>query len=117
MTPTPKMKTKMAPVVMTSEDLWKSRLAESTGQWAFVLSLSRRMISALELICASESQLQLGMHFATVFRALERRGLVEFKLRDHVTECRWELTAAGECVVQLLKHAGQFKKLSVAKPV
>lgn len=103
---------------------WKSALAESTGQWAFVLSISRRMVFTLQCVrdgigakpfYKGESTI-LGVrsgHWIPCMSAIMKRGLVEHVEKDG--SMHYVLTPAGQCVVQLLEYAGLMQPM--AKPV
>jgi hypothetical protein len=89
------------------QEMWRKALADSTGQWAFVLSLSRRMIGMLQIVrdCTYAGIVNGNTAHATM-RCLEHRGLVRFELKIGTPYGgKWELTPAGECVLQLLEFA------------
>lgn len=94
---------------------WKAALAESTGNWAFVLTISRRMVFTLQCVrdgigakyFYEGAPTILGPrsgHWIPSMSSVMKRGLV-----DHVGpdgNRRYVLTPAGECVVRLLEYAG-----------
>jgi hypothetical protein len=95
---------------------WKKQLADSTGQWAFVLTLSRRMIWMLQIVrdCEYSGLVNAQSSFATL-KCLERRGLVNFELKLGTPYGgKWDLTPAGECVVKLCEYAGVMSKEQIA---
>lgn len=99
-------------VKKSSTEDWQAALAASTGQWAFVLTLSRRMIDALHIVRDCPNQLWLGSAYTTPMLSLVRRGLIAFRLASlkdtpsHLAILnRYELTPAGESVVKLLEYA------------
>jgi hypothetical protein len=104
----------------SAPDLWKRKLADSTGQWAFVLTLSRRMIWMLQIVrdCTLWGIVNANSSHHTLL-SLERRGLVEFKLdlrQPHGG--MWYLTPAGEHIVKVLEFADVMdkKKLPLNDP-
>ncbi len=105
-------------------EVWKQALAEHTGQWAFVLSISRRMVYFLTIIRDGEyhksgnAPVKIGSprnHFVSTTGCLEARGLIErvHKTRAEIifgqekpyTYLDWKLTPAGQLVCQLLVFA------------
>jgi hypothetical protein len=96
---------------------WKKRLAESTGQWAFVLTLSRRMIWMLQIVrdCEYSGVVNATSSLATL-RCLQNRGLVIFELKLGTPYGgKWSLTPAGESAVQLCEYAGVMSKERLQK--
>jgi hypothetical protein len=99
---------------------WKVAFQEYTGQWAFVLSLSRRMVFFLRIIrdgqywddpCPGVNHPR--NQFIVGTGTLERRGLIKaiyktekFKGEDVTRLANWELTPAGELVCELMVLAG-----------
>ncbi len=105
---------------------WRSQLAEATGKWAFVLSLSKRMVFFLNLVrddvysWSRDEEVshyhgfaEHRNHFIGGISALRTRGLVEpvFEQYQHngKTEVRtktYRLTPAGEAVCRLCEYVG-----------
>jgi hypothetical protein len=99
---------------------WQSRLAEATGSLVFVLTLSRRMVAALQFVrdyspehCwMQQAKPVFGPafgHFVPSMRTVENRGLVEhiyYENKEAGNRSAWKLTPAGERVCDLLVFAG-----------
>lgn len=111
---------------------WKEALASSTGQWAFVLSLSRTMVFFLAIIRdgtyfdaaqndeARITRFHVRNRFISGTNSLKNRGLIEEVLETYEIHgkkewrvANWILTPAGEAVCQLLVFAGLMAE---AKP-
>lgn len=96
---------------------WQQKLADSTGQWAFVLTLSRRMIWMMQVVrdCDYSGIVNANVSHITLTR-LESRGLVIFKFKKEAPfGGKWELTPAGECIVKLLEFAGLMSREKITK--
>ncbi len=109
---------------------WRAQLAEATGKWAFVLSLSKRMIFFLTIVRDEaytwsrdeEISHYPGFsdhrnHFIGGISALRNRGLVEpvFEQYQHdgktaVRTKTYRLTPAGEAVCKLCEYVGLMKE-------
>lgn len=95
---------------------WQQALTDYTGRWAFVLSLSKRMIFGLECIRDAKPLERETGHFIPILKSLERRGLVEHWNMPAdpaiYTGPRWgwKITPAGDAVCTLLVLAGQMSK-------
>jgi hypothetical protein len=108
---------KIKAIVTPNDDRsWQQKLSESTGQWAFVLTLSRRMIFALGLVRDGTWRGAerpnpgsiLGRHgggFVAAVHPLISRGLVWHKWPEPKGNY-YGLTPAGEAVCRLLEYAG-----------
>ena len=96
---------------------WQQQFANSVGNWAFVLTLSRRMVFVLEFIRDNKTNEQnpflkgtasiLGPrsgHWIPCYNSVQKRGLVEHWVRDGRSSYR--LTPAGEAVCKLCEYAG-----------
>jgi hypothetical protein len=105
-----------ARVKKPAPDLWKRKLADSTGQWAFVLTLSRRMIWMLQIVrdCTYEGLVNANSSQHTL-QSLEKRGLVQFELNlAKPYGGKWDLTPAGEHIVKVLEFAGVMDKTKIS---
>jgi hypothetical protein len=102
---------------MTDEErtTWKHALAEATGNWAFVLSISRRMVFTLRCVrdgdhggvfLRGESTIlgRTSGQWIPAVGSLMKRGLVIHTVSDEGS--RYTLSPAGECVCKLLEYAG-----------
>ncbi|MEH6505020.1 MAG: hypothetical protein V7786_02005 [Sulfitobacter litoralis] len=87
------------------------RFKEYVTETAFSLSLTKAMVSELGLI-GSQGPRGNGGH---TVNALYRRGLIIPDKEDWAGFANWELSAAGEAVVELLIVAGLVK--SEQKPL
>lgn len=88
---------------------WQVALAEATGQWAFVLTLSRRMVNMLSVVKHADFPGLINSNAHGTFhtmQSLERRGLVRFELKIGTPfGGKWVLTPAGKCALKLLEYA------------
>lgn len=103
---------------------WQQALAEHTGQWAFVLTLSRRMVFFLTLIRDGDYWRSYDRdraalygrhrnHFISANGSLEQRGLIvrvsmkrKLSNGEEIDAINYKLTPAGVVVCRLLVWAG-----------
>ena len=100
-------------------EAWQESLKAYTGQWAFVLNLSRRMVYFLTLIRDKKyysswderDKCGMRMHFVSSCGSLRERGLIEkvVVMRDYgrgpTETIDYKLTPAGIVVCKLLVMA------------
>ena len=102
------------------QDDWRNKLKGHTGQWAFVLTLSRRMCEQLAFLREIDGkEWPAGgndsfPHWVTSNRCLTERGLIEHLPRpEGVPTMKWNpyrITPAGRAVLDLLVYAGVIAK-------
>jgi len=115
---------------------WQEQFRKSSMKVGFVLALSKPM---LEMLCATadNAQWDRALYWGTTHwpdnwmasqQSLFRRGLIVRKSNEEIEAHKydaktraeacerayWKLTPAGECVVQLVKHAGMFIEADAA---
>lgn len=108
-----------------TDSSWKTAFAEHTGQWAFALTISRRMVFFLRVIrdghyFETPASTEIGSPMRTFIAtnaSLVSRGLIERVQRptnvyrgvqQYGTD--YKLTPAGECVCKLLELAGLLEE-------